>query len=100
MIIDFFILLAATVLNLFIAPFKGIEWALPDKFETAIIYFVSYAQYVQNIVPVSDLMEAIGTFLTFLALWQTFQLVKKWLLPAIPGTNFVHHVEGFGPHIK
>lgn len=88
MIIDTLFLLASSFLAIVFSVLSGLSFFLPAEFYSALSWAFGYIFYVDLILPLTTLMEAVGVLLTFLTFWFMF---KKILIPLIsiirPGAN-------------
>lgn len=73
MIITFIILLFTSLLGLVNAALDAFNWVFPTQIADSIVYFFGYVNYLKGIVPITDLLLALVSFLTF---WGLLYIVK------------------------
>ena len=84
MLYSFLLFVGGSLLQILSSIFGVIEFFIPDAFSDAIAYVVSYLGYWQGIFPISTMLSAVATFVTFLTGYAIVKLVL-WGYHLIPG---------------
>jgi hypothetical protein len=83
MIIDAFLYLASAVIGIVTFVAGSFSMVYPVEVKNSLEYFFGKFAVLENFFPVSTLMTALGTILTFLGFWYGLKLVL-WVIGLIP----------------
>lgn len=83
MITDIILYVVGSFVALIAEAFKLINFAIPSQFVDASNYFISKLSYLSGFINVSDILSAVGWFLTFTTYWYSIKLVL-WVFSLIP----------------
>lgn len=100
MIISAILYIVGAFVTLVSSAFSAISYAIPGNFQTAIHYFFGYLGYLRGVLPIDNILTAMGSFITFLTYWYAIKLIlwiyslvpwigKTTTLPNIPESNIV-----------
>lgn len=77
MIADTIIFIASSIVALIAGILSAINFAIPDQFSTAILFYVAKLSYLEGMLPISRLLEVVGWWVLFTTYWYTVKVLLK-----------------------
>lgn len=96
MITDIIILLLSSFVGLISTAFGYISsFTVVQEISDSVTYFLSYLNYLSGILPINNILKALGTLILFYTAWYTVKIIL-WIFSLIPWFGKPTEVPKFG----